>query len=144
MMINQNLNVQLLNQDAVLPSRGSDCAAGLDLYSCDEIFIDANSRAIISTGVAVEIPTGTYGRIAPRSGLAVKKGLDVGAGVCDSDFRGEIKVLLFNHSDDGYLVKKSDRIAQLIITPYVHTSVTQVDVLDETKRGDQGFGSTGF
>lgn len=98
---------------------------------------------MVGTGLAFGIPEGNYGRIAPRSGLAAKHSIDVGAGVIDSDYRGEVKVLLFNFSDTDFGVSEGDRIAQMIIEKYTQTTLTEVDELDETVRGDGGFGSTG-
>jgi dUTP pyrophosphatase len=102
------------------------------------------SRELISTGIAVQIPPGSYGRIAPRSGLAYKHFIDVGAGVVDSDYRGEVKVLLFNFNDRAFRVSYGDRIAQLIIEKYTPTVIQEVETLDESQRGEGGFGSTGI
>ena len=98
---------------------------------------------MVGTGLAFGIPEGNYGRIAPRSGLAAKHSIDVGAGVIDSDYRGEVKVLLFNFSDVDFKFNEGDRIAQMIIEKYTMTLITEVEKLDETVRGDGGFGSTG-
>ena len=98
---------------------------------------------MIGTGLAFGIPVGNYGRIAPRSGLAAKNSIDVGAGVIDSDYRGEVKVLLFNFSDTDFKIAEGDRIAQMIIEKYTITALTEVDTLDDTVRGEGGFGSTG-
>ena len=103
----------------------------------------ARGKALIGTGLAFAIPVGNYGRIAPRSGLAVRNSLHVGAGVVDADYRGEVKVLLFNHSDDDFEVKEGDRIAQMIIEKYTLTALEEVEELSETERGAGGFGSTG-
>jgi dUTP pyrophosphatase len=137
------LQVLLGSDTSQLPSRGSEFAAGLDLYASEDFLVLSRDRAMIDTGICVCIPEGCYGRVAPRSSLAAKHGLDVGAGVCDSDYRGPIKVILFNHSGKDYQVKQGDRIAQMIITPYVKVKVVKVEELKETDRGHGGFGSTG-
>ena len=150
-----NFLVKLLNPAAKPPVRGSSDAAGYDLHAFDEELqktdadttplgvVHAHSRAIVKTGISVAIPEGYYGRVAPRSGLAVKAGIDVGAGVIDRDYRGEVGVVLFNHSDKDFTYSNGDRIAQLILTAYASPAVTVVDNLDDTYRGSGGFGSTG-
>ena len=106
--------------------------------------IPARGKALIGTGLAFAIPDGNYGRIAPRSGLAAKHSIDVGAGVIDSDYRGEVKVLLFNLSDVDFEIKPQERVAQLIIEKYTPTEIQEVEgKLEETARGEGGFGSTG-
>ena len=126
-----------------MPIIGSAHAAGYDLHSIEDSIVPARGKALIGTGLAFGIPEGNYGRIAPRSGLAAKHSIDVGAGVIDSDYRGEVKVLLFNFSDTDFKVVEGDRIAQMIITKYTMTALTEVKELDTTVRGDGGFGSTG-
>lgn len=136
------LRVQKLTPDAKTPMRTSPDAAGYDLVSVEDICVPARGRCLVKTGIAVAIPRNTYARIAPRSGLALKNGLDVGAGVVDYDYRGEIGVILFNHTDDPYKVCKGDRIAQMILESIVTPDVFEVDSLDTTERGSGGFGST--
>lgn len=131
-----------LSPGAIMPTRGSDGAAGYDLYALEDTTINCFQFIPVSTGVAIEIPAGNYGRVAPRSGLAVKHGAVVGAGVIDSDYRGEIKVALAT-LNGVYEFKKGDRIAQLIIERISTPELVQVDSLDDTDRGDSGFGSTG-
>ena len=137
------LRVKKLVQDAIIPTRGSGGAVGYDLYSVDEVVLSPSQRTLVGTGVAVVLPMKVYGRVAPRSGLTVKHGIHVGAGVIDPDYTGEIKVALFNLGDGPFEVKKGDRIAQLILerceTPYVR----EITEMSETQRGDGGFGSTG-
>ena len=133
-----------LDEGASIPIRGSTESAGYDLSSNEEGIIPAGERKLIKTGVKIALIYGTYGRIAPRSGLAYKNGIDVFAGVIDSDYRGEIGVILFNSSKEDFEYKKGDRIAQLIITPILLPSLIQVESLDDTSRGDGGYGSTGF
>ena len=139
------LRVKKLHSEAVLPSRGSSDAAGYDLTSTESHIILPGHRAVVGTGIAVELPEGTYGRVAPRSGLAVKNGLQVGAGVVDRDYRGELKVVIFNHDlKDTYIVKPGYRIAQLVLEKIDCPEVEEIlETLQETDRGDGGFGSTG-
>jgi dUTP pyrophosphatase len=138
-----SLGVKKLTYDAILPTRGSDGAVGYDLYSnCDGV-IEGGNRGLISTGIAVSLPPGVYGRVAPRSGLAMKNGIQVGAGVIDPDYTGELKVLLFNHGSKDLEVKMGDRVAQLILERCETPPVEEIGLLQETIRGDGGFGSTG-
>lgn len=117
--------------------------AGADLRSSVDELVPARGKALVATGIRLKLPEGHVGLIWPRSGLAVKHALDSGAGVIDSGYRGEIKVLLFNHSDADYSIKKGDRIAQLLIQKYETVDFIPVESLEETTRGAQGFGSTG-
>lgn len=136
----------LEHEKAVEPKRSSDMAAGYDLVSVEDILIPAKGRALVSTGLGMRIPAGFYGRIGARSGLALKHGLDVGAGVIDRDYTGILYVLLFNHDETkDYQVKCGDRIAQLIFECNMHPTFVKVDrsELYKTIRGEQGFGSTG-
>ena len=105
------LQIKKLDPAALIPKQGSSAAAGFDLHSLEGKVVPARGKALISTGIAMAIPMGNYGRIAPRSGLAAKHMIDVGAGVIDADYRGELKVLLFNLSDTDFEVKAEDRIA---------------------------------
>ncbi|KAL8087765.1 hypothetical protein AgCh_037788 [Apium graveolens] len=135
--------VKKLSEKAILPSRGSPLSAGYDLSSASEIKVPARGKALVPTDLSIAVPEGTYARIAPRSGLAWKHSIDVGAGVIDADYRGPVGVILFNYSDVDFEVKAGDRIAQLIIEQIVTPEVTEVDDLDLTVRGAGGFGSTG-
>lgn len=136
--------VNLLHVSAKIPKKADIGAAGYDLYSVDDIAIEANERKLVSTGISVEIPRYYYLRVAPRSGLSVK-GIDVGAGVIDSSYRGEVKVLLINNSDKVYFVQQGDRVAQLIMERCSNTNIIVSDEqLSATERGESGFGSTGF
>jgi dUTP pyrophosphatase len=136
-----------LHEDAVTPTRGSDGAAGYDLSSCEDGVVPARQWKMFNTGIALEIPTEytCYARVAPRSGLSLKKGITTGAGVIDSDYRNAIGVILFNMSDEDFVVKKGDRIAQLIFeriyTPIIE--VVEYSSMMDTERGLKGFGSTG-
>lgn len=139
------LKVFLHSELAKLPKRADEGAAGYDLTSIENISIPSRSRSLISTGLSIQLPMYSYGRIAPRSGLSVK-GLDVGAGVIDESFRGIIKVLLINNNDKDFVVNVGDRIAQLLVEPIYYPDVEHVKSLDDlssTTRGDGGFGSTG-
>ncbi|PSS31348.1 Deoxyuridine 5'-triphosphate nucleotidohydrolase [Actinidia chinensis var. chinensis] len=138
------LKVKKLSEKAVLPSRASPLSAGYDLSSAKEIKVLARGKALVPTDLSIAIPEGTYARIAPRSGLAWKHSIDVGAGVIDADYRGPVGVILFNHSDTDFEVKVGDRIAQLIIEVIMIPDVAEVDDLDSTARGSGGFGSTGI
>ncbi|KAL6893629.1 hypothetical protein ACP4OV_007727 [Aristida adscensionis] len=137
------LKVKKLSDKAVLPSRGSALAAGYDLSSAAETVVPARGKALVPTDLSIAIPEGTYARIAPRSGLALKHSIDVGAGVIDADYRGPVGVILFNHSDADFAVKPGDRIAQMIIQVIETPEVAEVEDLDATLRGEGGFGSTG-
>lgn len=137
------LKVKRLAESSKLPTRGSSLAAGYDLHASESVVVDAKSRALVPTGIAVAVPAGTYGRIAPRSGLAVKHGIDIGAGVVDADYTGEVKVVMFNHGDKDYAIKVGDRIAQLIIEKIDTPDVSEVDALCVTARNASGWGSTG-
>lgn len=141
------LRVQLLRDDAIPPARMSAGAAGYDVRLCAEapLTIPPMGRALAPTGIAIACPEGTYARVAPRSGLAVREGVGVGAGVVDADYRGEVKVLLFNHCADGDVeLQPGDRIAQLVLeriaTPDMEVTREPLPV---STRGDGGFGSTG-
>jgi len=137
------LNFKRLDSRAVLPTRGSIAAAGLDLYSIDDIHIEPHQRVLARTGLAVAIPEGFYGRVAPRSGLAVKNGLDVLAGVIDSDYRGELCCALLNTGDEPIALAQGSRLCQLIVEQIITPTPSWSDELEDTTRGAGGFGSTG-
>lgn len=140
------MKVKLLHPAAKAPTRGSSQAAGLDLCSVEQLFIWPGERKVVSTGLSIEIPPGFYGQIAPRSGLAVKSGIMTMAGVIDSDYRGEIKVVLYNSSlerDPKFEISPGDRIAQLILLATPAFPIEVVTELSDTARSDGGFGSTG-
>lgn len=136
-----------LDEGAKVPTYGTEFAAGADLYACmdEPVTIHAGETAFIHTGIAMAIPAGLVGLIYARSGLACKKGLAPAnkVGVIDSDYRGEIMVALHNHSAESILVESGERVAQIVITPYVMAEYEETGKLDETVRGDGGFGSTG-
>ncbi|GAB7341435.1 hypothetical protein MBLNU457_7678t2 [Dothideomycetes sp. NU457] len=138
-----SLQIKLLSPSAKAPTRGSAHAAGYDIYASTACTIPARSKALVSTSIAIAVPEGTYGRIAPRSGLASKHFIDTGAGVIDADYRGEVKVLLFNFNDTEFAVNEGDRVAQLILERIVTPEVMVVEELADSVRGAGGFGSTG-
>ncbi|KAF2859062.1 dUTP diphosphatase [Piedraia hortae CBS 480.64] len=137
------LQVKLLAPSAKPPTRGSAFAAGYDLYASRSISIPARGRVLVDTDISIAVPLGTYGRVAPRSGLASKHGIDTGAGVIDADYRGPVKVLLFNLSEEDFRVEVGDRVAQLILEKIETPEVAVVEMLQTTVRGEGGFGSTG-
>lgn len=140
------LKIKKLNDNAVVPSYGSVCAAGADLYSCEgELMLAPGETKLIHTGISMAIPNGYVGLIYARSGIATKRGLAPAnkVGVIDSDYRGEIMVALHNHSDVMAKIEAGERIAQIVITPYLTVNFIETDNLDETERGSGGFGSTG-
>ena len=136
------MSVELCHQDARLPTREGN-AAGYDVYSVSGLSIPAGGRALVATGLKIAAPPGTYIRVAPRSGLAWKHGVQTGAGVVDEDYRGEIKVLLLNHGAEEFRVGKGDRVAQLVFERIATPALKAVASLDGTERGAGGFGSTG-
>ena len=137
------LRFKQLDQGAVLPTRGSVLAAGLDVCAVEDVQIPPKQRVTARTGLAVAIPPGFYGRVAPRSGLAAKNGLDVLAGVIDSDYRGEICVVLYNTGDEPITLPAGSKICQLIIEQIITPEAAWATDLDDTARGAGGFGSTG-
>ncbi len=144
------LQVKLLHPQAKPPTRGSDGSAGYDLYALEGGSIEPHSKCIVRTGISVVFPKiqiphlNLYGSIRSRSGLSAKSDLEVGAGVIDSDYTGEIKVILRNHGSRPFVYEKGDRIAQLVLEVYYHADVELVNELSTTDRQDAGFGSTGL
>ena len=141
------MKIKLLSNLATVPTRGSEYAAGYDLYAAvpETTIIPANSVEKIPTDIAMEIPKGFAGLIMARSGLATKEGLRPAncVGLIDSDYRGEILVSLYNQSDFTQVIEPKERIAQLVITPIIQAEFNEVDFLNDTNRGNNGFGSTG-
>jgi len=129
-------------EDAITPSRGTPGSAGLDLYTTAERRLLPGDRAVFPTGIKVKLGVDQVGLISPRSGLALKYGIDVLAGVIDPDYTGEIDVLLINHGSDSVSINVGDRVAQLLVMPFSYEMLHQVDRLGETHRGERGFGST--
>lgn len=132
-----------LEKGAKAPIRGSKLAAGYDLYSNKEYTIPVGERCLVDTGVRMSIPEGYYGRVAPRSGWSVKKGVDIGAGVVDEDYRGIVFCLLINNGKEKLIIPRHERIAQIILEKITAPPIEIVEDLEETKRGKEGFGSTG-
>lgn len=143
----QTVKVKKLNEKAIIPTYGSSFAAGADLYACceGEISINPGETVLIKTGIAMEIPENFVGLVYARSGIATKRGLAPAnkVGVIDADYRGEIMVSLHNHSNLVQSISEGERIAQLVITPYLTADFVEAETLDETARGAGGFGSTG-
>ena len=139
----EEMKVKLLSATATVPLKGSDEAAGFDLATAESFYLGAGERMLVSTGLALELPKGTYGRLASRSGLASNYGIEVGAGVIDTDFRGEIRILLFNRGDRGMRFNMGDKVAQLVVERIADVKVKVTESLSLTQRGTSGFGSTG-
>ena len=137
------VQVQLLNEAAKVPTRANLTDAGFDLYSVEDLIIAPQSRKTVKTGISLEMPDHFAGLIWPRSGLSVKSGIDVLAGVIDSGYRGEIMVCLYNTSKDVVEIKRGDRIAQIIFQEVPLVSLSLSETLGSSQRGDNGFGSTG-
>lgn len=146
-MLSANVPIKKLSPDATLPTYGSEYAAGADLYACiaEPVTFEPGETKLIPTGLAMEIPAGYAGLIYARSGLASKKGLAPAnkVGVIDADYRGEIMVALHNHSKNTTSIEPQERIAQLVITPYLTACFQETETLSDTVRGEGGFGSTG-
>ena len=137
------INIKKLSDNAKIPTQGTNFAAGYDLYAAEDATIVCGTRKLVKTNISMAITTGYYGRIAPRSGLAYKNGIDVLAGVIDSDYRGDIGVILYNTDKDiDFIVKKGDRIAQIIFEACYSVNFNE-RYLDNTVREDGGFGWTG-
>ncbi len=141
------MKIKKLNENAVIPTYGTEYSAGADLYACtdEDITINPGETELIKTGIAIEIPVGYAGFIYARSGLASKKGLAPAnkVGVIDADYRGEIMVALYNQSNEPQVIAAKERIAQLVIAPFLKVEFEETDKLTITVRGDGGFGSTG-
>jgi dUTP pyrophosphatase len=132
-----------LSESARLPKYGRDGDAGLDLYANQSVVLDPNSRQLIKTGIVMAIPKGYVGLIWDRGGMAVKHGITTVAGVVDSNYRGEVGVVLLNTTSEPYMITAGDRIAQMLIQPVVTAVLDQVEELDETNRGAGAYGSSG-
>lgn len=147
MITTMHVNVKKLNENAVLPTYGSANASGADIYACLDapLTIAPHETVMVHTGLAMEIPEGCAGLIYARSGLACKRNLAPAnkVGVVDSDYRGEFMIALHNHGTTSQTIEPKERIAQLVITPYIVGQFEVVDELDTTERGAGGFGSTG-
>lgn len=146
-IISLPIKIKKLNPKAIIPTYGSEYSAGADLYACMDMAqtINPGETFLIKTGISMEIPVGYVGLIYARSGLATKKGLAPAnkVGVIDSDYRGELMVALYNQSDSPKVIEPGERIAQLVITPYITGKFVETETLSDTIRGTGGFGSTG-
>lgn len=141
-----DLKIKKLAENAVIPTYGSEYAAGADLYSCEgELTFAPGETKMVHTGLAMQIPVGYVGLVYARSGIASKRGLAPAnkVGVVDSDYRGEVMVALHNHSSEPQTIAAGERIAQMVIAPYLTVNYVETDTLDDTERGTGGFGSTG-
>lgn len=138
------LFIKKLSEFATVPKKGSKLAAGYDLHAAYDHVIKARGKEMVKTDLQIALPSGCYGRIAPRSGLAWKHFIDVGAGVIDEDYRGPVNVILFNFGEQDFEIKRGDRIAQLICEKIEPTDIEELTDLDSTERGVNGFGSTGL
>lgn len=136
--------VKKLSPLANLPTRGTPFAAGLDLYSPIAGVIPPSARLLIPLDISIVLPEGTYGHILPRSGLALKKGIHVGAGIIDEDYRGNVGVLLFNLNNEPFVFEAGERIAQMVVKSYEKVDVIEMDDIKPSTRGEGGFGSTGI
>ena len=145
---NKRLCIYKTNERAIIPTKGTPNSAGYDLYAIDEYMIQPWDKVVIKTGIQIRTPVGYYGRIASRSGLSVKKNLEVGAGVIDHDYQGEIYVILRNFSNEVVEIKMGERCAQLILEPYASVDIKKMNeplncIFNNTNRNTGGFGSTG-
>lgn len=140
------MNVKIINKsENEIPDYATNASAGMDLRANEEVTLPSLTRAIVKTGLFIELPVGYEAQVRPRSGLAIKEGITVlnAPGTIDADYRGEIGVILFNSSPSDFIVKSGDRIAQMVVAKHERVSWEQVDVLEDTTRGAGGFGHTG-
>ena len=139
------LKVKKLNPDAILPAYAREGDAGLDLFSVKHLVIEPGKSALVPTGVAIELPSGTEAQVRPRSGLALKHGISVlnTPGTVDEGYRGEVGVILINHGANAFTVEPGMKIAQMVVSPRIQVQVEEVPELSDTQRGSGGFGSTG-
>ena len=149
----ETIKVKRLNETATLPTRNNTSDAGIDLYALEDVFIEKGTTALIRTGIALNVPSGHVGKIEDRSSMAVK-GLRTGGGVVDAGYNGEVKIVIHNLTNDsekdlflrvklGYVIRKGDKVAQLLIHKIETPKVIEVNSLEETQRGTFGFGSSG-
>ncbi len=141
--MSSQLRVRRLTEESFLPKRGTPYAAGLDLFSPVDTVVPPNERLLVKLDISIELEDGTFGHILPRSSLSLKNGIHIGAGVIDSDYRGNVGVLLFNLSQEPFHVKRGDRIAQLVVKKYEVVEPQEIFESSSTERGSGGFGSTG-
>lgn len=138
------IKIKKLNEKATLPRYAKKGDAGMDIFSCEEVMLKPGERKLISTGISMEIPEGNVALVWDKSGIAGNHGIKTMAGVIDSSYRGEIKIVILNTSDKEYSIKHGDKICQILIQPVVSAEIVEVSELEETERGSGGFGSTGI
>lgn len=140
------LLVQIINKNAIIPFYAHEDDAGLDLFSVEKVIINPMERKLVHTGIKIQLPENTEAQVRPRSGLALKNGITLlnSPGTIDAGYRGEIKVLMINLGEKPFMVEKKMKIAQMVIKPVERVDVKKVSELDDTKRGENGFGSTGL
>lgn len=138
------VKVKKLHQDAIIPQYAHQGDAGMDLYSVENLIIKAGERALVPTGLSIELPAGHVALVWDKSGLAAKNGIKTMAGVIEYTYRGEYKIVMFNTSKEDFEIKKGQKIAQLLIQPIMTADVEEVKELSDTNRGSGGFGSTGL
>ncbi|GAA3646503.1 dUTP diphosphatase [Asaccharospora irregularis] len=140
------LKVKKLNEEAIIPNFAHKGDAGMDLYSIEKVLIPSGESRLIKTGISIQLPSMTEAQVRPRSGMALKHSITVlnTPGTIDEGYRGEIGVILINHSKEDFLVTKHMKIAQMVVKPIYDIDIVEVDNLNETDRGEDGFGSTGF
>lgn len=140
------LKIKKLNENAHVPHYAHPGDAGLDLFACEEVDLAPGSSALVRTGIAIELPAGTEAQVRPRSGLALKHGVTVlnSPGTIDEGYRGEVGVILINHGSEPFHIAPGAKIAQMLIKPVITAQVVEVDELTDTRRGEGGFGSTGY
>lgn len=145
-MENYKLKIQKLSSKAIIPNYANPGDAGLDLYSIDEIELRKGERALVHTGIKIELPKNTEAQIRPRSGLALKNGITLvnSPGTIDEGYRGEIGVIVINHGDELFKIEEGMKIAQMVIKPIFKVEVEEVENLSESERGENGFGSSGL
>lgn len=139
------LKIKKLSEDAIIPFYAHPGDAGLDLFSVEEVTIEPGKRKLVATGISIELPKNTEAQVRPRSGLALKYGVTVlnSPGTIDEGYRGEIKVILINHGEEAFKINKGDKIAQMVIMPVLTVGIEEVEILNDSERGEGGFGSTG-
>jgi len=138
------IKIKKLKPEAIIPSYAHEGDAGMDIYSCEDVLIKAGERAIISSGIALEFPKDYVALVWDKSGLAAKNGIKTMAGVGDSGYRGEYKIVLLNTGKEDYQVRKGDKICQILIQPIEQVEIEEVSELGDSERGDGGFGSSGL
>ena len=145
MFIMEVLKIKKLSEDAIIPFYAHPGDAGLDLFSVEEVTIEPGKRKLVATGISIELPKNTEAQVRPRSGLALKYGVTVlnSPVTIDEGYRGEIKVILINHGEEAFKINKGDKIAQMVIMPVLTVGIEEVEILNDSERGEGGFGSTG-